>query len=329
MLKRTLMIVTLSAAFILAFEPLQTVHGIVFSPDQLAMFGSLTNPNSPSVNNGNGFVNALKSPFKAIGRLFGRGKKNTPKLERISEKDIRKFESAPAQQTRITTNAPTYAATSSSAAAPDVNTSARDRLEKGRALLNSGDLNAAIEELSQAASLDSTLAEAQTLLGVAYESKGLHDRATHSFQAAVIADKKNPQNLNNLGFQLYRHGDYEGAAKLLKRATKLAPDDATIWNNLGLTQCQRGRFDDAVKSFVHSMGEYQGRLTVARRLQDQGYTKEAIKHLEKARELRPNSSETLSQLATLYDLSDKMEKAASARQALATLQTTDTVAARK
>ena len=40
---------------------------------------------------GNGFVHALGAPFRAIGRLFGAGKKNDQKLSRISDKDAKKF----------------------------------------------------------------------------------------------------------------------------------------------------------------------------------------------------------------------------------------------
>ncbi len=327
MLKRILIILSLTVAMIVAAKPLQTVHGIHFSTVQLAIFNRLLLPNAvPSDTaekqdaKGNGFLRALKAPFKAISRLFGHGKKDDHKPQRLTAKDIKNFESSPADPTG-TTPPPQTSATNPRALVIDPNEDALQHLEKGRAFLQAGNLNEAIEELSQAASLNNDLAEAQTLLGIAYEGKGLHDRATRSFEAAVIANSNNPQALNNLGYQLYKNGDYEGAAKSLKRAAKLAPDDARIWNNLGLTQCERGRFDDAVKSFAHSMGEYKGRLTVSKRLQDQGFTKEAIKHLEKARSLQPNSSEVLAQLIKLYQRSDKPEQAENARRSLADVLT--------
>jgi hypothetical protein len=43
-------------------------------------------------------MRAIKAPFKAIGRLFGGGRKNdSKKLARVTEKDLRKFESVPVQ----------------------------------------------------------------------------------------------------------------------------------------------------------------------------------------------------------------------------------------
>src|SRR6476659_765997 len=106
MLKRSLIVLTMTVALIVAVEPLQTVQGIILSADEIA---SMEAANAPAASNiqpegrGNSFMRALKAPFKAIGRLFGRGKKDQNKLQRISEKDIKKFESAPAQQTNVTT----------------------------------------------------------------------------------------------------------------------------------------------------------------------------------------------------------------------------------
>ncbi len=53
----------------------------------------------------------------------------------------------------------------------------QENLDRGRALLNSGNVNDAIALLSNAASRDPKLHEAFNLLGVAYEAKGMRDRA--------------------------------------------------------------------------------------------------------------------------------------------------------
>ena len=142
-----------------------------------------------------------------------------------------------------------------------------------------------------------------------------------SFEAAVEAQNNNPEHLNNLGYALYTQGDYESATKYLKRAVKLSPNDARIWNNLGLAQCERGQFEDAFKSFTHAMGEYKSRVAIAVRLQRNGRDKDAIKHLERARILKPNSQEVLAQLVMLYGMSDKNEQADEARRSLVAAQT--------
>ena len=317
MLKSPTRILLLTVALMFAVQPLQSVHGILLSRLELA---TVSAPDTPATANrqdgqGNGFIRALKAPFKAIGRLFHRGKKDENKLQRISEKDIKKFESAP--ENRVDNPAPV--AVSPSEKSKTVNeTSAIGHLEKGRALLNAGNLNGAIAELSTAASLDPKLSEAQTLLGVAYDRKGLNDLARQSFEVALHDPNDQAMHLNNLGYLEYAHGEYKEAVKYLRRAVKLAPNDSRIWNNLGLAQSELGKFDDAYKSFARAAGEFKGRLNVAVRLESQGATDKAIKQLEKALALQPNSVEVLGRLATLYDRSGRLEEAQRVRKSLAT-----------
>jgi Flp pilus assembly protein TadD len=336
MLKRTLIILSLTIAMAVAILPLQTVHGIIMTPSQWLMMNSSDNsmlPNQVQEGRGNGFLGALKAPFKAIGKLFGHGKKNKGKLERISEKDAKRFESSPTVQTTNTTPAAEvgsngHAADSSGMAttgektlADALETAAMDHLEKGRALLNTHDLNGAIGELSLAASANPKLSEASSLLGVAYWRKGLRDLAQTSLESAVRIDKTDPQNLNNLGYLLYENGDYENATKYFKRATKLAPSDPLLWNNLGLAQSEREHFDDAYESFARAQGEYKGHLNVAARLEQNGSTKKAIKHLEHALALKPNSPDVLARLVDLYDSTGNEKQAHEARGSLQTLRT--------
>jgi len=69
------------------------------------------------------------------------------------------------------------------------------------------------------------------------------------------------------------------------------------------------------------LGESDARLKIARELAWHGHEKDAIKQLEKARALQPESTEVLSQLAKLYDSTSQDQKAQSAREKLASLQT--------
>ena len=364
MLKRTLIILSMTIALVVAVEPLQTVQGVVLTggewleantvlPGAANATNAASTPKGQSADGqGNGFLRALGAPFRAIGRLFGRGKKNENKLERISEKDAKRFESVSATQVSQTNPAPEASSTSPAGsvnsdgnpapnAAPAANAPdssgfgsapattpaealeavALDHLEKGRALLNNHDLNGAIAELSMAASAAPKLGEPSTLLGVAYWRKGLRDLAERSFENAVRLNKDDAQNLNNLGFLLYENQDYEKATKYLKRAAKLSPNDPRIWNNLGLAQSERGKFDDAYESFARAQGEFKGHLNVAARLERRGDTKKAIKHLERAVALQPNSPDVLVKLIQLYDGKGDEKLAQGARATLEQLRT--------
>src|SRR5262249_31059100 len=118
----------------------------------------------------NDFGTAVTAPFRAIGKLFGGGKKRKP-ATKITEKDIKNLESAQvskvndAQTPQVKNNAQTAPATTTG-------DDSIDHLAKGREFLNAGQLNEAIAELNLAATTDKT-GEAQTLLGVAYDQKGL------------------------------------------------------------------------------------------------------------------------------------------------------------
>jgi Flp pilus assembly protein TadD len=322
MLKRTLIVLFLMTSLVLAIQPGQLVHGGAITSPELATLTSTDTPDTTDEKkSGNGLVRVLKSPFTALGRLFG-GKKNDNKLQRISRKDLKGFENVPARA--VTDARTTIEKTAKNGERVTVVTAGSEypvHLQKGRDLLNAGDLNGAIAELSLAASLDAKSGEARNLLGIAYESKGMRARALESLKAAVQADKNNAEYLNNYGFLLYKNNDFDDATKYLKRAAKISPDDARIWNNLGLAQSHRGKFDDAFQSFTRAVGAFNGHMNVAAQLLQQGFAKDAIKHLEQAQTLQPDSVDVLVTLANLYEKTGRASDAATARRSLVALRT--------
>ncbi|MBA3356142.1 MAG: tetratricopeptide repeat protein [Pyrinomonadaceae bacterium] len=283
MLKRTLIVISLAVALMLGAQQQQRVHGILMTDAELL---TMNRADATAANNEqtqgreNNLLHALKAPFKAIGRLFGRGRKGDNKLQRLSENDAKRFESTPVNQI---SDATSVAQVGPESDPRNIQGSAQAHLERGRALLNGGNLNEAIAELSRAASLDFKLSEAHNLLGVAYQLKGLPEMGRRSFQAALKVDKNNLQTLNNLGYLLSSNGDYKGALTFLKKAVRLAPDDPLVLNNLALAQSQLGKFDEATKNFVRAGGEIKGRLNIANRLEIVGRSAEARKHYEAAR----------------------------------------------
>jgi Flp pilus assembly protein TadD len=279
MLKRTFLVLFLAASLVLGVSGLRSAQTIVLSDEEVAMLnqadGSLPEIGAKQ-GRGSGFLRVLKAPFKAIGRLFGRGKKDDNKLRRLSEKDVEKFESA--QLTRVVD-----AVQAAPQGTSNIEMGSHERLELGRSLLENEKLSEAIAELSLAASTDPKLAEAHNLLGVAYHRKGLRELARRSFETALKLEKKNPQILNNLGYLFYDQADYKRALEPLKKAASLAPNDARILNNLALTQSQLGKFDDAYKNFAKAGGEIEGRLNMANRLEIAGLHEKAREHYEAAR----------------------------------------------
>ncbi len=277
----------------------------------LAANGSPTGT-SKTGKKGNSVVRLLKTPWRAMSHLFGKGDDKN-KLQRLSEKDAAKFESAGVA--RIDDNL------SASLKKTGANSSARDHLAAGKALLNSGRINEAIAELSSAASIDPNLSEANSLLGVAFDRKHLPENAREYYKRALQTAPDDPQTLNNLGFSLYQNGNYRAAVDRLKRAARLAPNDERILNNLALAQCRLGKYADAFKNFQRAGGELSAHLNVATLLERAGRDDEAIKHYEAARQLDPTSIIAGSRLADLYSRNGKTAEAEAVRRTNASKET--------
>lgn len=255
---------------------------------------------------GNKVARILSAPFKAFGKLFRN--KDDNKLQRMTEKDAENFESVGVARVDDSLSQP--------AKKNGVNASAKEHLASGRSFLLNGQINDAISELSLAASLDPRLTEAHNLLGVAYDKKGLADRAKESYERAVKEEPEDAQTLNNLGFSLYQNGNYRAAVDRLKRAAKLAPTDERILNNLGLALCRLGKFQDAFKYFARATGPLNGNLNTGRMLERFGRDEDAIKYYEDARRLDPNSTFALKRLSDLYKRTGRTEQVQTAGNAL-------------
>jgi Flp pilus assembly protein TadD len=254
---------------------------------------------------GNKVVKVIAAPFKAFGRLFGRGK-DDDKLQRMTEKDADRFASVGVTKIEDATT-PGKKVT--------VLSSAREHLEAGREALLAERYSVAISELTSATSLDPKLTEAHNLLGVAYDKRGFGDQAKRSFERAVKLDE-DAETLNNLGFSLYQSGNYRAAVDRLKRAAKLAPNDERILNNLGLAYCRLGKIDEAYKAFARATGPLSGNLNMAKMMERFAREDDAIRFYEAAREIDPTNTVALRRLSDLYQRVGRAPEAESTRTAL-------------
>ena len=340
MFKRLAVVLVLTLTLVLGFTPRRNaVFSNVLSDAEIAVLSEQDTANDVEVKKegGNRFVKVITSPFRAIGRLFGRGaKKDDNKFHRLSEKDVKKFESAkmarvidartPAPAPTTTTPDPvaTSDLTSDSKALELNQTLAREHLQRGRELFSQNDIGGAINSLAMAVSLDRKLWDAHNLLGIAYEMKGMRSKALESLETALKAEKDQPEHLNDFGYILIKNGEYSRAAKYLKRAVKAQPDNQRFLNNFGLALVQTGKHDEAYKAFEKAMGEFDGRMNIAVRLLRLGYDKEAIKHLEICRQIQPNSLDILHKLSVLYARTGRTEEADEANKAFLSLRATAT-----
>lgn len=192
-----------------------------------------------------------------------------------------------------------------------------DSISQGRALLQHGYVQEAIAELQVAATtVGPQLAEANNLLGLAYDRLGWHRQAAESYARALSVSPKDWIVLANLGYSLYLADDYAGALKRLNQASRLAPSEPVIFNNLGIVSARLGRYSDAYKNFAKSSNEYEAHIKLAGILEDQRRDKDAVKHYEAALRLQPGASAVLERLVALYERTGARDKADTARRAL-------------
>lgn len=289
-----------------------TATNIVASSDAVA--GQSDGVDAPK-KKGNRFGRFFKAPFKAVGKIFGGGSKEG-RAERMTEKDAGRFESVGVMRVEHRRDR--------AEASQSTSITARDYLDEGRAALENGQLNEAIAALSRAASLEPRLAQAHSLLAVAYDRKGLRDRARDSYNRAIDINNNDAQSLNNFGYSLYLSGNYRAAVERLKRAARLAPDDERILNNLALAQCRLGKYDDAYKNFARANGEFEGRMNVAALLERMGRDEDALKHYEAARRLQPSSVALLRRLADIYQRTGRQQESDATRRSLDTAGANET-----
>jgi Flp pilus assembly protein TadD len=310
-------------------------------------------PEQPQKRKGNGFARALSAPFRALARLFGGGKKNdaakkreqpapAPKTETAAADKPEPAEPAVVAQEPAAAPAPLQSALKEAPAVraaegprvvrpaeagaarpnsgmwiPVIEGISKDPLSQGRALLEHGYVQESISELSIAATQAGPgLIEANNLLGIAYDRMGWHRQAIEAYNRALTFAPKDAFVLANLGFSLYLADDHQNALKRLKQASKLAPGNPVIYNNLGTVLARLRKYDEAYKHFAIASNDYDAHLKLAGILEDQRRDSEAAKHYEAALRMQPGASAVLERLVALYDRTGQRDKADMARRAL-------------
>jgi len=133
-----------------------------------------------------------------------------------------------------------------------------------------------------------------------------------------------PDTAYYLGFAYFKSGDLPAAEKWLKEAAATDPRDSRIPYQLGLVYRQQGREDDAKKAFalsdeLHQQDDKEGRLRVecGQKL-DQGPREEARAICEEL--YNPDDAEKLMTLGTIYAQHGDLQDALKPLQRAAELQ---------
>lgn len=132
----------------------------------------------------------------------------------------------------------------------------------GRWLLSTGQIPAASAQLQQAVELNPDRLAARDLLLQSLLQQGKRDEALRLAQqtlalfpddaasAQLLHDpgKTEADTLVNASLQLYRRGDFAGAAEAAQTALRANPQSEVAWNNLGAAYAGLGKYADAVSA---------------------------------------------------------------------------------
>ncbi len=135
-------------------------------------------------------------------------------------------------------------------------------------------------------------AKAHYLAGLAYERQQDRDKAIAHFQQAVRHDKSHWRAHYNLGNYYFADGEFQKAAENFEQSVRVNPQFARGHQNLGATHLSMGNVPRGVECINRALKAdpdlFEAHLTLIQVYVRQGRNADARRHLQRAREIRPN-----------------------------------------
>jgi Flp pilus assembly protein TadD len=173
----------------------------------------------------------------------------------------------------------------------------------GIALLDAGQLPAAMAQYEEALRIRPDYADAHYNLGLALVRLGRLPEAIEQYEQALRLKPDDADAHNNLGFALAQTGKIDEAIAHFVQALRIQPDYADAHSNLGNTLAQAGRVPEAIAQYEQALQidpdlvEAHYNLGVA--LEKTGRVPEAIDLYEQALKLQPDFAPAQNALARL------------------------------
>lgn len=178
----------------------------------------------------------------------------------------------------------------------------------GKALMEEGQYEEAIEHFTEALLIDpqylqarGNLAIAFNELGVALQKQNKVDQAIEKWEQAIQFNPEHSGAYFNIGLALAVKGRHEQAIKYFKQALQLKPDWHEPYNDLGLAYAQLGREDLAVENYNKALQlkpDYaDAHYNLGCLYYRQGKVELAVSHWTQTALLKPDFVEVLTNLA--------------------------------
>ncbi len=169
-------------------------------------------------------------------------------------------------------------------------------LDFGRVFENQGNFDRAIQEYQDALTAAETKrhagfkpadqALAHRRMAAVFDRLGRFPQAEDHYKKALKLSPKDAKVWNDSGYSYYLQGRWGEAEQALKTALKLAPEDARVRTNLGLTLAAAGRSQEALPFLSRSEGDAVGHANLGYLLASTGQFEQARREYEKALTMR-------------------------------------------
>ncbi|MCP5195517.1 MAG: tetratricopeptide repeat protein [Gammaproteobacteria bacterium] len=183
----------------------------------------------------------------------------------------------------------------------------------GSLLLQGGRIDAAVDELGGALTLDPEYADAMLNLGTAFLKRGQLAEAVARYQEALRRRPDWPEVLNNLGLALRDQGRLAEAIDCFEQALQLLPDNLEMLSNLGLALIDAGNSGKAIGRFKEALRLWPDvpelLSSLGNALQAQGQLDEAVSCHTEALRLKPDCSLAFNHLACVLQKQGKLDEA--------------------
>jgi len=104
----------------------------------------------------------------------------------------------------------------------------------------------AIAEYEKAIAIDPVFEEAHNGLGISYYTMGMYDKAVVEYEKAIDINPKHDDAYYNLGLTYDRAGMYDRAVAEYEKAIAINPQNAKAYNDLGFIYNMKGMYDRAI-----------------------------------------------------------------------------------
>ena len=151
------------------------------------------------------------------------------------------------------------------------------------------------------------------LLGAANKGLGLITEAANSFKKVTRLNPNYANGFNNLGVILQEHGELEDAIVAYNNAISLNPNYAEAYNNKGNALKDQGKLGEAIEAFKKTLSlrpdyaEAYNNMGIV--LQYQGKLEEAVEACKKTLSLQPDHAEAYNNIGNALQDQGKLKEA--------------------